>query len=125
MSDKIILNGTTYEADELTQRTLVVYGIQASNFEKWQFIDVIVQLRNKKPDAGGTAQAIYRYSDLADLNKFHEHQYPYKLNVKMASTVDKKGNEINEIVWADFANAVELELVDRKVPNKPSTGVIK
>lgn len=121
MQDKIELNGITYDVDELTERTLVVYGAQPTDYEKWKFIDVIVQLRNKKTDAGGYAQTIYRYADLADIHKFHEHQYPYKLKVKMASTVDKKGNELNEIVWADFANATELELVDRKPPmaNKP------
>lgn len=121
MQDKIELNGITYDVDELTERTLVVYGAQPTDYDKWKFIDVIVQLRNKKTDAGGYAQTIYRYADLADIHKFHEHQYPYKLKVKMASTVDKKGNELNEIVWADFANAIELELVDRKPPmaNKP------
>lgn len=128
MDDKIELNGITYDADELTERSLIVYGVQPTDYEKWQFIDVTVQLRNKKVDAGGFAQTIYRYSDLADLNKFHEHQYPYKLKVKMASSVDKKGNEVNEIVWADFASVTELELVERKAANanKPlNMGVAK
>lgn len=119
MNDSIVLNGVTYDVDELTERTLIVYGAQPTNYEQWQFIDVLVQLRNKKADAGGTAQAIYRYAQLADLNKFHEHQYPYKVNVKMAATVDKKGNEVNEIVWADFANAQEMQLLPRKSDIKP------
>lgn len=123
MSEVIELNGEVYDVDDLFERVLVVKGAQPTDYEEWKFIDVLVDLRNKKPNAGGVAQAAYRYRDLADLNKFHEHEYPYKLKVKMASTVDKKGNQVQEIVWADFANATELELAPRKspMPNKPVT----
>ena len=32
----------------------------------------------------------------------------------MISTVDKKGNQLNEIVWVDFANIEELVTITRK-----------
>lgn len=112
--DTIVLNGVTYDADEVTERTLVIKGQQPTDFEDYKFIEVLAELRNKKPNAGGRAQAAYRYSDLSDHNKFNEHQYPYKANVKMISTVDKKGNQVNEIVWVDFANIEELATIPRK-----------
>lgn len=111
--DTIVLNGVTYEFDEVTERSLIIKGQQPTDFEDYKFIEVLAELRNKKPNAGGRAQAAYRYSDLSDHIKFNEHQYPYKANVKMVSTVDKKGNQVNEIVWVDFANIEELVTVSR------------
>ena len=58
--------------------------------------------------AGGSAQATYRYNDLADLPKFNEHQYPYMLDVVMTDIVDKKGNTVPLILFADFANVQEF-----------------
>ena len=109
----IVVNGETIPAEELTQRTLLVKGIQPTDYDQWQFIDVLVDLRNKKPDAGGTAQAAFRYADHMDAHKFNAHAYPYKLNVLMADTVDKKGNVVQQIVQADFANITEMQLVPR------------
>lgn len=115
----IVVNGETFPAEELTQRTLLVKGIQTTDYDQWQFIDVLVDLRNKKPDSGGTAQAIYRYADHMDAHKFNAHTYPYKLNVLMADTVDKKGNVVQQIVQADFASIVEMQLVPRINQPKP------
>ena len=118
--EEITVNGQTLQIDELTQRTILVKGAQPTDYEQWQFIDVLVDLRNKKADAGGTAQAIYRYGDHMDMHKFNQHQYPYKLNVLMADTVDKKGDVVQEIVYADFANATEMQLVPRTNPQSQS-----
>lgn len=115
----IIVDGQTIPADELTKRTLIVHGAQPTDYEQWQFIDVLVQLRNKKPDAGGTAQALFRYADHMDMHKFNAHQYPYKLDVLMADTVDKKGDVVQQIVYADFANVREQMIVPRTQPQKP------
>lgn len=112
--DTIVLNGVTYDADEVTERTLVIKGQQPTDYEGWEYIEVLAELRNKKTNAGGRAQAGYRYAELKDYDKFNEHQYPYKANVKMISTVDKKGNQLNEIVWVDFANIEELVTITRK-----------
>ncbi len=112
--DTIVLNGVTYDADEVTERTLVIKGQQPTDYESYQFIEVLAELRNKKPNAGGRAQAGYRYADLSDHTKFNEHQYPYKVTVKMISTVDKKGEQVQEIVWVDFANVEELVTIPRK-----------
>ena len=114
MSDTIVLNGVTYDVDEVTERTLVIKGQQPTDFEDYKFIEVLAELRNKKPNAGGRAQAGYRYAQLSDFNKFNEHQYPYRANVKIVSTVDKKGEQVQEIVWVDFANVEELVTIPRK-----------
>ncbi len=131
MSDTIVLNGITYDVDEVTERTLIIKGQQPTDYESYQFIEVLAELRNKKPNSGGRAQAGYRYADLSDYNKFNEHQYPYKTTVKMISTVDKKGEKVDEIVWVDFANVEELVTIPRKeyerlTAQKPiNTGVAK
>tara|TARA_B100000530_G_C15690201_1_gene381725 strand:- start:211 stop:615 length:405 start_codon:yes stop_codon:yes gene_type:complete len=114
MSDTIEVNGIKYDADEITQRTLVIKGMQPTDFESYQFLEVLAELRNKKPNAGGRAQAGYRYAELSDHTKFNEHQYPYKADVKMITTVDKKGEQVQEIIWVDFANIQELVTIPRK-----------
>lgn len=115
MSDTTIkLNGVTYDADEVTSRTLTVKGMQPTDYEGWEYIEVLAELRNKKTNAGGRAQAGYRYADLKDYVKFNEHEYPYKVDVKMVSTVDKKGNKVDEIVHVDFASVEELVTISRK-----------
>lgn len=114
MQDSIVLNGVTYDADEVTERTLIIKGQQPTDYEGWEYIEVLAELRNKKTNAGGRAQAGYRYSELKDYPKFNEHQYPYKATVKMISTVDKKMNQVNEIVWVDFASIEELVTITRK-----------
>lgn len=114
MSDTIVLNGVTYDAEEVTERTLLIHGQQPTDHEGWQFIEVLAQLRNKKTNAGGRAQAGYRYAELKDHPNFNEHQYPYKADVKIVSTSDKKGNQVNEIVWVDFASIEEQVIIPRK-----------
>jgi len=114
MSDTIEVNGIKYDADEITERTLVIKGQQPTDYEGWEYVEVLAELRNKKTNAGGRAQASYRYADLKDYAKFNEHEYPYKANVKMVSTVDKKGNKVDEIIWVDFPNIEELVTITRK-----------
>lgn len=114
MSDTIEVNGIKYDADEVNERTLIIHGQQPTDFEQWEYIEVLTQLRNKKTNAGGRAQAGYRYSELSDYTKFNEHQYPYKADVKTITTVDKKGNQITEIIWVDFANVEEMVTIPRK-----------
>ena len=114
MQDSIVLNGVTYDNEEINERTLLIHGQQPTDYEQWEYIEVLAQLRNKKTNAGGRAQAGYRYAELTDFTKFNEHQYPYRANVKTISTVDKKGNQITEIVWVDFANIEEMVTVPRK-----------
>lgn len=111
--DELVINGVTYDVDEVYQRRLLVDGAEPTNFEQWVYINVAVKTRTRKADAGGSFQSLYRYDDLADLPKFHEYQYPYYLDVKMITVTNKKGEDIQQILWADFANAQEMELVPR------------
>lgn len=112
--DEITVNGVTYDADEVFKRTLTIKGAEPTDYEEWRFITVLVDHKNRKENAGGTAQAVYRYDDLSDLSKFHEHQYPYTLDVVMTTVTDKKGSQIQQILTADFANATEMVLMPRK-----------
>lgn len=123
MNDDIIVNGIKYDADEVFSRTLTIKGAEPTDYEEWRFITVLVDHKNRKDNAGGTAQAVYRYDDLSDIHKFHEHQYPYSLNVVMTTVTDKKGGQVQQILSADFANAVELMLVPRKA--KPTIQSVK
>lgn len=123
----IVIDGVTYHPDEIYTRSLLVHGAEPTNFEDYKYINVLVNHYNRNPNAGGMAQAEYRYRDLADLSKFHEHEYPYYLDVKMITASDRKGRQIQVIVHADFANAKEMELVPRerkpKVTPAPTTKV--
>lgn len=121
MNDDITVNGVTYDADEVFKRKLLVRGAEPTDYEQYQFISVLVEHRNRKSNAGGTAQAIYRYDDLSDLSKFHEHEYPYYLDVTMTTVTDKKGDQIQQILQADFAGAEEMMLVPRKSPSAASS----
>ena len=119
IEDTIVVNGITYDADEVFKRKLFVKGAEPTDYEKYQFITVLVDHKNRKDNAGGTAQTPYRYDDLLDLSKFHEHKYPYYLDVVMTTMTDKKGQQQNIILSADFVTVQEVELVPRKSPNKP------
>ena len=119
LTKPITVNGETFDPTDFYQRKLSVIGVQPTNYESYVFIDVLALQKNTKTTqtgdkAGGSAQATYRYNDLADLPKFNEHQYPYMLDVVMTDIVDKKGNTVPLILFADFANVQELELVPRK-----------
>lgn len=116
----IVIDGVTYHPDELYTRKLLVHGAEPTDFEEYRYINVLVNHPNRKSQAGGVAQAEYRYNNLDDLKKFHEHEYPYYLNVHMVTASDRKGNQVQVIVFADFANAQEMELVPRvKQPKAP------
>lgn len=119
----IEIDGVKYHADELYKRSLLVYGTQPTDFEGYHYVNVIALHPNRKTGAGGQAQAQYRYDDLADLDKFHQHEYPYFLPCHMVTASDRKGNQIQIIVHADFANVKEMELVprERKPKATPST----
>ena len=119
LTKPITVNGETFDPTDFYQRKLSVIGVQPTNYESYVFVDVLALHKNTKTTqtgdkAGGSAQATYRYNDLADLPKFNEHQYPYMLDVVMTDIVDKKGNTVPLILFADFANVQELELVPRK-----------
>ena len=45
MSDTIELNGITYDADEVTERTLVIKGQQPTDYEGWEYVEVLAELR--------------------------------------------------------------------------------
>ena len=119
LTKPITINGETFEPSDFYQRKLLVNGVQPTNYENYVFLDILANHKNTKTTqtgdkAGGTAQTTYRYQDLSDLPKFNEHAYPYYLDVVMTDTVDKKGNSIPVILFADFANVQEMELVPRK-----------
>lgn len=114
LNKPIVINGVTYEPEEVYKRTLLVHGAEPTDFEDYRYVNVLVNHKNRNELAGGMAQAEYRYNELADLDKFHEHQYPYYLEVGMITASDRKGRQIQVIVYADFANAKEMELVERK-----------
>lgn len=110
----VVINGVSYPVDEIYTRTLLVHGAQPTDFEDYQYINVLVNHTNKNKDAGGLAQAEYRYSNLEDLHKFHDHRYPYYLECKMVTASDRRGNQMQVIVSANFDNVKEMEIVERK-----------
>lgn len=117
IKDDITVDGVTYGVEELFERRLLVNGVQPTDYDQWKFLDVLVSHKNRKADAMGTAQAIYRHSDLTALNKWHEYEYPYYIDVVMTTIVDKKGNQIQQILVPDFDSVKEMELVPRKLSN--------
>lgn len=122
----IVIDGITYHPDEVYTRSLLVHGAEPTNFEDYKYINVLVNHYNRNPNAGGMAQAEYRYNDLGDLSKFHEKEYPYYLDVKMITASDRKGRQVQVIVFADFANAKEMQLVEReKKPKGMLSGTSK
>lgn len=114
MQQPIVINGVTYEPDEIYTRTLKVHGVEPTDFEDYQYLNVLVNHRNRNANAGGEAQAEYRYHHLEHLQNWHAHQYPYIIKVDMITASDKKGRQIQVIVKADFDNVQELEFVPRK-----------
>lgn len=117
MSTDIIVDGIAYDADEVYERRLLVHGAQPTSFESYDYVNVLVNHKNRKEangfKSGGQAQAEYRYGSASDIHKFNDHDYPFYLNTKMITTSDKKGNAIQVIISADFANVEEMELVPR------------
>lgn len=109
----IIIDGVEYHPDEIYERNILVYGVEPTDFEEYRYVNIIAMHTNRKPGAGGQAQGQYRYNRLEDLSKFHEHQYPYYLKTKMVTATDRKGNQIQVIVFADLANVKEMQLVER------------
>ena len=106
LTKPITVNGETFDPTDFYQRKLSVIGVQPTNYESYVFVDVLALHKNTKTTqtgdkAGGSAQATYRYNDLADLPKFNEHQFPYMLDVVMTDIVDKKGNTVPLILFAD------------------------
>lgn len=119
----IVVDGVTYEPEEFYKRTLLVHGAEPTNYEEYQYINVLVNHKNRNDKAGGMAQAEYRYINLDDLKKFHAHQYPYMMDVLMITASDRKGRQIQVIISADFDNVKEMELVERKSAVKTNTPV--
>lgn len=109
----IVIDGVEYHPDEVYNRSLLVFGVEPTDYEDYRYVNIIAMHTNRKPDAGGQAQAQYRYNNLEDLAKFHQHQYPYYLLTKMVTATDRKGNQIQVVIFADFANAKEMQIVER------------
>lgn len=119
LTKPINIDGQEYNPEDFYQRKLNVIGVQPTNYEQYVFIDVLVLHNNTKTTqngekAGGKAQAVYRYQDIRDIHKFNAHSYPYLLDVVMADVVDKKGDTIQVILFADFSNLQELEVIPRQ-----------
>lgn len=110
----IVIDGVEYHPDEVYERSLLVFGVEPTDYEEYKYVNIIAMHTNRKPDAGGQAQAQYRYNNLDELKKFHEHQYPYYLKTKMVTATDRKGNQIQVVIFADLANAKEMEIVPRE-----------
>lgn len=123
INDPITVNGKTYYPDEFYQRKLFVKGVEKTNFDDYDWVNVLVDHRISKPDSAGVAQAIYRYGNSADIVKFTERELPYYIDTVMTTVSDKKGNQVQIILQADFASIKEMELVPRntKQTPKPST----
>lgn len=129
LSKPIEVNGTIYEPVEFTPTKLFIHGVEPTDFESYTYCNMLAQHRNVKQTssghkAGGNAQANYLYHVLDDLNKFHEHKYPYYINVMTVKTSDKKGKIVDMVVQVDFDSVEEIELVSRKkavaTPTTPS-----
>lgn len=120
-NQQFTINGVTYEADEIYRRTLKVHGVEPTDFEDYQYLNILVNHRNRNANAGGEAQAEYRCHNLEELQKWHAHQYPYLINVDMITATDKKGRQIQVVVRADYDSVQELELVPRKKVNNAAS----
>lgn len=107
----VIVDGIEYQPDEIYQRNIMVYGVQPTDYEDYQYVHILALHPNRKAGAGGQAQSLYRYDNLNDLNKFHEHKYPYLLPCDMVTASDKKGNQIQVILFAHFEQIKEMILV--------------
>lgn len=110
----ITLNGQTYEPDDFYKRKLFVVGVQPTDYEDYQYVNVAVLHKIKTKDAGGQAQVFYKHMDLADLKQFNEHEFPYYIDVVMTTVTDKKGEPHPVILKADFSSIQEMQLVERK-----------
>lgn len=118
LTKPVTVNGVTYEPTDLNQMTLLVIGVQPTNYDKWKRLNVLALHNNVKQTAdgdksGGRAQSVYLYDELDDLDKFHEYKYPYYLPVVATKTANMKGELDDLILHVDFANITELDLVPR------------
>lgn len=119
LTKAITVNGETFQPHELSQTTLLVHGVQPTEFEKYVYVNILAQHRNVKVAGDGkrsygNAQAEYRYNNLEDLPKFGEVQYPAYFKVVTAKTADKKGNIVDVVLYVDFADVTSLSLVPQK-----------
>lgn len=115
LTKSVTVNGETFQPHDLSQTKLLVHGVQPTDYEDYTYVGILAQHRNIKSTqsglrSGGSAQAEYRYHNLDDLNKFHEHKYPYVLDAVTAKTTDKKGKIVDVVLFVDFANVQEMEL---------------
>ena len=122
----VTVNGETFEPHEMSQGVLIVDGAQPTDYEEYNYITVLTKFRNIKTTqtglrSGGYAPASYRYAELSDLDKFHQHKYPYTVPVVTAKTSDKNGEVVDILLYVDFANAQEQMLVPRnQKPTNPA-----
>lgn len=114
LTKPVTINGVTYEPEDIFSRRLLVNAVDPTDFEQYQHINILALHKLKSKDSGGLGQTIYKYSDLSDLKKFHEHEYPYYVDVAMTTVADKRGNMTPVVLYVDFSSVQELELVPRK-----------
>ncbi|MFW2177489.1 MULTISPECIES: hypothetical protein [unclassified Moraxella] len=118
ISKPITVNNITYEPQDLTQGTLLVHGVEPTDFEQWTYCNLLAQHKNAKQSdnyhAVGTAQGSYLYSELSDMVRFYEHQYPCYVPVVTTKIADKKGRMRDLVLHVDFDNIRELQLVPRQ-----------
>lgn len=129
LTKPITVNGETYEPQDLGRATLLVHGVQPTDYEDYTYVAILAQHKNVKATqsglkSGGNAQAEYRYHELADLPRFHEHKYPYLAEVVTAKTTDKKNNIVDVVLYVDFANIQEQMLVPRSQNKSASTAPV-
>ena len=117
MTKNTTVNGFEFEPTDYRQGLILVHGVEPTEFEKYLYCNILAQHKNVKETdrfrAGGNAQGNYLYSPLEDIEKFHQHKYPYYLPVVTVKVADKKGDLKDLIVHADFDSIQELQLVPR------------
>lgn len=129
LSKAITVNGETFEPHELSQTKLLVHGVQPTDYEEYTYVGILAQHRNVKSTqsglkAGGNAQAEYRYQELSHLQKFHQFRYPYLADVVTAKTTDKRGNIVDLVLYVDFTNIQEMQLVPSTAKNSVTTSKV-
>lgn len=121
----INFDGVNYYADEQVIKSLLVIGTEPTDWEQYNRVNILVLHRNAKESngikAGGTAQANYHYGHANDVYKFHEIGYPMRIDAKVVTTTDRKGNKVELVVDIDFKNVKKLEWTEVKSTSSTNT----
>lgn len=118
LTNPVEVNGKVYQPEDLNQSILLVDGVEPTEFEQYLYCNILAKHTNGKQTdkyhAVGKAQGAYLYPVLEDMPKFYDISYPCRLSVVTTKMADKKGKMRDLVLFVDFANAVELDLVPRK-----------